>query len=153
MDSYKSIFLMVAVSFIAGYLSTMNMWTVDRSHARWHLNDFYMVLMMVCWMIIFGFIFMGKHMFSSKIVLVISIILVILLIYAIRNQIFINDAQFLNGMISHHSMAILMAEKIRDKTKDPRVKSLANNIIKSQLNEINLMTKILDETGKNNYVF
>lgn len=151
-DDNITIFLMLVASIVAGYLGTMNIWVVNVKHARWHLNDAYMVLLMIGWMFILSYLFCS-HMISSTIVLVLSILLVILMIYAIRNQSLINDTEFLNGMIPHHSMAILMAEKIKDKTSDPRIRHLADNIIKSQSNEIILMTKILNETSSNNYIF
>jgi hypothetical protein len=149
-DNNMSITLMLIISFVAGYLSTMNIWTVDFKHARWHINDLYMVSLMVAWMIFFNYIIMNNYT-TNNIILV--IIFVIIIIYAIRSQFLISDKQFLNGMIPHHSMAILMSEKIKNKTKDPRIKKLSMNIIKSQTDEINLMTNILNETNNNNYIF
>lgn len=153
MDDYIIIILMIVASFFAGYLSTMNIWAVDIKHVRWHLNDLYMVLLMTAWMLAFGFILMREHMMNSKMVFILAILLIIIMIYAIRKQALIDDKQFLNGMIPHHSMAILMAKRIREKSKDQRVINLANEIIRSQLYEIGLMTNILNETNSNRYVF
>lgn len=52
-------------------------------------------------------------------------------------------------MIPQHSMA----ERIKNRIKDPRIKQLAINIIESQSNEIELMTQILNESNDNNYLF
>lgn len=150
MSEQMSTFIMLGASFFAGYLSTMNMWVVNIKHARWHLNDLYMVLLMSGWMLLFSCI---TRMINSNVVLVISILLIISMIYAIRSQTLINDVQFLNGMIPHHSMAILMAEKIKNRTRDPRVLKLADDIIRSQSHEISLMTKILHETNQNYCIF
>lgn len=153
MDDNMMILMMIIASFIAGYLSTMNIWAVNIKHVRWQLNDVYMVALMSAWMIVMSYLLMRNHMINSTTVFIIAILLIIVIIYAIRKQVFINDKQFLNGMIPHHSMAILMARRIKEKTKDPRVMNLANQIIKSQTDEINLMTNILNETNSNYYIF
>jgi hypothetical protein len=144
---------MIVSSFIAGYLSTMNIWTVNIKHVRWHLNDLYMVLLMTSWMLVLGYLLLRNHMINSKVVFIIAILFIVIIIYAIRKQFLIDDKNFLNGMIPHHSMAILMAKRIKEKTKDPRIIKLANEIIKSQSEEINQMTNILNETGSNRYIF
>lgn len=153
MDDNMIILLMIISSFLAGYLSTMNIWAVNIKHVRWHLNDVYMVVLMTAWMIILSYLLLRNHMINSKTILIIAILFIIVIIYVIRKQVFIDDKQFMNGMIPHHSMAILMAERIKEKTKDPRIMYLANQIIKSQTDEINIMTNILNETNSNRYLF
>src|SRR3989304_1930621 len=46
-------------------------------------------------------------------------------------------------MIEHHSVALLMAEKILQKTKNPDITKLANQIYTSQTDEITLMKQLL----------
>lgn len=99
---------------------------------------------MTAWTFTLSFIFQ-RHMMDSQVIFIVSVLSIVIIIYLIRTQTFINDQQFLHGMIPHHSMAILTAEKIKDKTDDPRIRSLANNIILSQTKEIQLMEKILNE--------
>jgi uncharacterized protein (DUF305 family) len=70
-------------------------------------------------------------------------LLICITFYAIRKQTFVSDEQFLKGMIPHHSMAILMAKKIKEKTHNDDIKQLADNIIKTQTTEIVLMEKLL----------
>jgi hypothetical protein len=144
---------MIIISILSGLLSTMNIWTDRIDHVRWHLNDTYMALLMTGWMMIFSYFLLHNHMGNSKTVLVISVISVGLILYFIRRQVLIGDAQFLNGMIPHHSMAILMSKGIKEKSKDPRVLKLADQIIQSQSREITLMTNILNETNSNYYIF
>jgi hypothetical protein len=146
----EDVIMMIFISFIAGYLSTMNLWAVNLNHVRWHINDLYMVSSMVLWMLLLSYIVMWDN---NIIIMMVTTIVLILIIYGIRTQMLVDDKQYLNGMIPHHSMAILMSEKIKERTKDPRIKELANNIIKSQTNEIDMMTKILSDTNSNNYVF
>lgn len=61
----------------------------------------------------------------------------------LRKQILINDKQWLRRMISHHSTALTTSGKILKKTKNPKVKKLANEIIKTQNKEIAQMKSII----------
>lgn len=142
--TYDNIIIMGTIMMMSGFLSTMNLWVVNKKHARWHLNDLYMVLLMTAWSFALSYIFQ-RHMMSSQVIFIVSVLSIVMIIYLIRTQTFINDKQFLNGMIPHHSMAVLMAEKIKEKTNNPRIRSLANNIVTSQTKEIQLMEEILNE--------
>jgi hypothetical protein len=64
-------------------------------------------------------------------------------IYLYRKQIAVNDKQYLEGMIEHHSMAILTSEEILKKTDNYEVTKLAKNIIQTQTDEIGVMKKLL----------
>jgi Ca2+/Na+ antiporter len=69
--------------------------------------------------------------------------LLVIFIYLYRNQIYIEDIDYLYEMIEHHSMAILTSEEILQKTNSERVKKLAENIITTQQKEINYMKEII----------
>jgi len=140
MNHEMSIKALIIIAFIAGYLSSMNIWTVSPDHVRSHWNDNYMILLMTGWTLLFSFI-----LWSDSLNTILSIVFIIVIVYAIRVQAFVNDTHYLNGMIPHHSMAILMSEKILERTKNPRVRSLAQHIIESQYEEIDLMNDILNE--------
>ena len=64
----------------------------------------------------------------------------------IRRQILIDDDQFTKAMIEHHSTAVLMATTIKNKTSNPHVSRLAQEIIASQSKEIDLMKSWLIKT-------
>ena len=64
-------------------------------------------------------------------------------IYLYRKQIAINDKQYLEGMIEHHSMALLTSEEILNKTDDYNVAKIAKNIIQTQTDEIREMEDLL----------
>lgn len=66
-----------------------------------------------------------------------------LFIYLYRNQVAIVDKQYLNGMIEHHSMAILSSEEILKKTDNYNVAKLAKNIIQKQKDEIREMKDLV----------
>jgi Ca2+/Na+ antiporter len=76
--------------------------------------------------------------------LVIFCILVIF-IYLYRNQIYIEDKDYLEEMIEHHSMALLTSEEILEKTRSERVKKLAENIISTQEKEIEYMRQLIKQ--------
>ena len=63
--------------------------------------------------------------------------------YLYRKQIAINDKQYLEGMIEHHSMGIFQSEEILKKTDSYDVAKLAKNIIQTQNDELQIMTNLL----------
>lgn len=69
--------------------------------------------------------------------------LIALFIYLYRKQVGINDKQYLEGMLEHHSMSLLSSEEILKKTNDYNIAKLAKNIIQTQTDEIRDMRKIL----------
>lgn len=137
MDQHEmSMIPMIVISVIAALLSTMNVWVDNVDDMRFHLNDVYMAMLMTSWMVLLNAAYIGNF-----VVVVIGLISVGIVIYMIRNQSFINVCQFSKGMIPHHSMAILMAKEIKNKTKDDKIIQLADNIINSQTEEIQLMKR------------
>ena len=69
--------------------------------------------------------------------------LIALFIYLYRKQVGINDKQYLEGMLEHHSMSLLSSEEILKKTNDYNIAKLAKNIIQTQTDEIRDMREIL----------
>ena len=63
--------------------------------------------------------------------------------YLYRKQIAINDKQYLEGMIEHHSMAVFQSEEILKKTDKYDLAKLAKNIIQTQNDELRTMTNLL----------
>jgi hypothetical protein len=70
-------------------------------------------------------------------------VLLIALIFIYKKQLFIDDKNYLEEMIEHHSMALLTSNQIVGKTTDDKVKLLATNIIKTQEREIEQMKLLL----------
>jgi len=71
--------------------------------------------------------------------------LLVLFIYLYRKQLYIEDKDYLNQMIEHHSMTLLTSEGILEKTKSERVKKLAENIILTQEKEIGYMKQLIND--------
>lgn len=71
------------------------------------------------------------------------IILLLMMIYAYRKQLFVSDGEYLREMIEHHAMAILTSKQILSKTKNQYIAILARQIITTQESEIMNMKKLL----------
>ena len=146
MTDPKEIIIMMIIMFIAGLLSSMNIWVNKLSDMNFHLNDVYMSLLMCSW----SLVLMGIYYINATILFT-GIIFTFLMIYCIRTQLFIDEKQYIKGMIPHHSMAVLMSNQLFKKasnkdihvTKD--IKILSNHIINSQNDEINIMKSVLKE--------
>lgn len=109
-----------------------------------NIGKTYMSIIMALFMILIEIIMHDQsyNIFSSHWYISLFILIVIF-IYLYRNQIAINDKQYLEGMIEHHSMALLTSEKILKKTDNYDIAKLAKNIIQTQSDEINTMKNLL----------
>jgi hypothetical protein len=76
--------------------------------------------------------------FTFGIMLSVSISILLL-----REQLMIDDEQWLRRMIPHHSTALTTSHKIYNKTTNPKIKILAKEIIDTQEREIQLMKSML----------
>jgi hypothetical protein len=131
-----NVMFMVICMFFAGYASTMNNWIDNWDDFRFSLNDFYMVGLMTGWMLFFMGLFtlqVGKTIFG--------LIVVIIFFALIRTQAFVNEIQYLKGMIPHHSMAILMSKRLEKKPNS--IQHLLDQIIQTQKKEIIIMKQYL----------
>jgi hypothetical protein len=72
-----------------------------------------------------------------------SAVVAIALVAVNRSQRLIDDASFMKAMIPHHSIAINNARKAR--ISDPRVRELADEIISSQVREIQEMKLLVED--------
>lgn len=133
-----NVMFMVICMFFAGYASTMNNWIDNWDDFRFSLNDFYMVGLMTGWMFFFMGLFtlqLGKTLWG--------LLFVIIFFILIRKQIFVNEIQYLKGMIPHHSMAILMSEQLEKKPNS--IQHLLDQIIQTQKKEIIIMKQYLGD--------
>ena len=133
-----SIFTITIVSILSGLLSSMWVWSSSWYDIRLSINDFYMSILMTGWMFFFHGITMKyvKYIWIGVIVIIFSLIV-------IRLQLFVTPDQYLLGMIPHHSMAVLMSEKIIDKYGPHILDKLPLNIVHSQNREIVKMKRLL----------
>ena len=64
-----------------------------------------------------------------------------------RSQHFVDDREYMKGMIPHHSIAILTSE--RADIDDVRVRELADGIVETQRIEIAQMDWLIDDIAEN----
>jgi hypothetical protein len=72
-----------------------------------------------------------------------SVAIFALALWLVRSQRTVDDVSYMRAMIPHHSIAILTSE--RAQISDPRVRNLADQIIKTQRKEIAEMRTLIDE--------
>jgi uncharacterized protein (DUF305 family) len=146
--SYKNFFLMMIISFIIMY-SVMFLNVDEASHIYLSLTRTYMAMLMVLPMGVVMMLLMGKMYLNKKLnnsIIVTCIVLIGVFIAALRTQTPVDDVQYMRAMIPHHSSAI-MTSRHAD-IKDPEVKQLSEQIIKSQEEEIGQMKNILKRMKK-----
>lgn len=136
--------LMFIGSFIIQYLLMSSIMVNNISDITNSLGKFYMSIIMGLYMVILE-VMMHDHQYdvvSTKFYGILGFLLVaFILLY--RNQQLITDKQYLEGMIEHHSMAILTSNKILEKTDNYNVAKLAKEILQKQQDEIIVMKDLL----------
>ncbi|EAR15054.1 hypothetical protein RB2501_12027 [Robiginitalea biformata HTCC2501] len=124
---------------------TMYFNTYEFSHVFFSWTRLYMTLIGIGGMAIIMFLFM-RHMYKNKqkniAVILVSVLLMVVSTYLVRQQIPIGDVKWMRAMIPHHSIAILTSN--RADLKDPEVKKLAEEIIKAQEREIAEMKRMIE---------
>lgn len=142
--SYKKFALMLLISFVIMY-SVMFLNVAQADHIYLSTNRFYLALLMVAPMAVVMVALMGKMYPNKKLntgIIIGSIVVFAVIVAALRTQTPISDVQYMKAMIPHHSSAILNSKKAN--LKDPEVKKLAEQIIRSQEEEIAEMKAILE---------
>lgn len=141
---YPKFFLMLGISFIIMYL-VMFMNIADGAHFHLNTNRAYMAVLMVAPMAVVMLLMMG-HMYRDRkknmIILAGSVLVFVLALWGLRQQAGIADVQYMKAMIPHHSSAILTSRQAE--ISDPEVRKLADEIIKTQLEEIAQMESMLE---------
>ena len=145
-DLLKRQVIMFIIMVLVGILfNPMNILAYRLSDLYLALTLFYGGLLMASNMIwaheIVHYLHMGH--FNIYVFLVGVVLSVLVSIYLLREQAFVNDEQWLRRMISHHSTALTTSNKIVKRTKNEKIMNLANEIIETQEREIELMKKLL----------
>jgi hypothetical protein len=143
---YKRQIIMFIIMVIVGMLfNPMNILAYRFSDLYVSQTLFYGGLLMASNMMwaheIVHYLSMGHFnmlVFSVGIILSISVSILLL-----RQQLLVDDKQWLRRMISHHSTALTTSHKIYNKTNNPEVKKIATGIIDTQEKEIQLMKSML----------
>lgn len=64
-------------------------------------------------------------------------------LWLVRSQETVNDVSYMSAMIPHHSIAIMTSERAH--IQDPRVRKLADGIIRAQVKEIAEMKALISD--------
>ncbi len=144
MKNYYKFGGMIAASTVVMFLFTyLN--TYEMGHIYFSETRAYMALLMGATMAVIMLAFM-QHMLQNptmnRIIVLVSIAVFALSLYLVRSQITVDEVSYMKAMIPHHSIAILTSSRAR--IEDPRVRTLADDIIAAQEREIEEM-KILIE--------
>jgi len=145
--SYLRFAAMIAASAVTMYVVMyFNTYSIDHVYFSWTRVFMTMMSTAVMALIMLGFMhnMYRSRAFNAAVVLV-SVVLFGSGLWLVRSQATIGDVAWMEGMIPHHSIAILTSENAQ--ITDPEVKELANSIISAQVAEIDEM-KILIEKLK-----
>jgi len=136
--------VMFVGSFLIQYFLMPPIMVNNRLYITNNIGKAYLATIMGLFMVLLE-VMMHDHqykVFSSNFYIIL-IALLTLFIYLYRAQVAINDKQYLEGMVEHHSMGIFTSEQILKKTDSYDVAKIAKNIIQQQQDEIREMTSIL----------
>lgn len=142
---YKSKIIMFSVMVIIGMLfNPMNILAYRFSDLYISRTLFYGGLLMASNMMwaheIVHYLSIGHF---NVFIFFIGIILSSSISLLLRQQLLVDDKQWLKRMIPHHSTALTTTHKIYNKTNNPKIKDLAKEIIDTQEKEIQLMKSML----------
>lgn len=151
-----AIWTMFLASIVIGYVTMPIMLGFTSPYIRNNSNKVISSLLMGCLMALIEVIMHSSMMSNSKIVIYFIgfVILAGVLVYLLQSQAFLTIDGFLDGMIEHHAMALVMVKPILDSStpsridktdsRFPAVANLANGIYTTQLKEIATMNHLLE---------
>lgn len=146
---YVRFLLMIATSTVVMYALTYSN-VFDVAHIRFSAERGYMAVVMGCAMAIVMMAFMW-HMYpvvrANVAIIGSAAVLGVLAFLGSQTQAFVGDVAYMDGMIPHHSIAILTSE--RATLLDLRVQDLAQEISDTQVREIKEMSWLVDDIESN----
>ncbi len=145
MNPYLKFTLMIVTSTIVMFIM-MYFNTYQLDHVYFSETRAYMALYMGAVMAIIMLAFMTNMYKKTKINLMVygvSVVLFAIGLWAVRSQETVDQVDWMQAMIPHHSIAILTSE--RADIEDPRVRELADGIIEAQKREIGEMKALVEE--------
>lgn len=148
--SYMRFFVMIGTAMVAMFLLMYTHSYQIFDHAWFSETRLFMTLIMGSSMIIIMLLFMlgmYKNSKANAAIFVGAFIMLVLSIWLVRSQATVDQVDYMEGMIPHHSIAILTSE--RASMNDLRVQKLAEEIIKAQRKEIKEMEWLIKDIRTN----
>jgi hypothetical protein len=147
--TYGRFLAMIGTSTVLMYLLTYtNVFAF--AHIRFSEERVYMALLMGSMMAIVMMGFMWRMHPDHRInwaIIAGALALGLVAFGLSQSQVLVHDTRYMQGMIPHHSIAILTSE--RAGIQDLRVRELADGIIAAQVREIAEMDWLIDDIGQN----
>lgn len=141
---------MVGTSTLAMFFLTYLNSEKILGHAWFSETRLFMTLLMGSSMMAIMLTFMARHYGNKGMNIAIYLLALALFfsaIWLVRSQATIDEVDYMEGMIPHHSIAILTSE--RAQIADPRVRALADAIISAQRREIKEMEWLIADIKEN----
>lgn len=138
--SYAKFFAMIATSVIVMFLLMYVHSYQVLDHAWFSETRLFMAMIMGGAMMIVMLAFMlsmYRKPVANAAIFAGGALLLAASVWLVRSQVTVDDADYMEGMIPHHSIAILTSERAR--IVDPRARRLADEIIEAQRREIKEM--------------
>jgi hypothetical protein len=144
MELTYSLWFMMICSFLIQMLVMSSIMTNSYVNITFSMGKFYMSVIMAVLMGLLEVLMYDIHMRVINLYYYLILFFILsIFIYLYRNQLYIEDKDYLKEMIEHHSMAILTSDEILQKTNSERVKKLAETILKIQEKEIEYMKQLI----------
>jgi hypothetical protein len=144
MELTFSLWFMMIGSFVIQMLVMSRIMTNSSTNITFSVGKFYMSVIMALLMGLLEVLMYDIHMRMISLYYYAGLFFMLyVFIYLYRNQMYIEDKDYLEEMIEHHSMAILTSNEILQKTKSERVKKLAETILTTQEKEIEYMKHLI----------
>ena len=145
MNPYLKFSLMILTSTVVMFIM-MYFNTYQWDHVYFSETRAYMALYMGAMMAVIMLAFMGNMYKKTKVNLMVygmSVVLFAFGLWGVRSQATVDQVDWMQAMIPHHSIAILTSS--RADIEDPRVRKLADDIIEAQKREIGEMQALIEE--------
>jgi hypothetical protein len=144
MELKFSLWFMIVGSFIIQFFLMSGIMSNTYKNITFSLGKFYISVIMALLMGLLEVLMYDIQMSIISLYYYFGLFFILgLFIYLYRNQIYIEDKDYLKEMIEHHSMAMLTSDEILQNTKSERVKKLAEIILVTQEKEIEYMKQLL----------
>ena len=150
--NYLKFFGMIATSMVLMYGITYLESFQILTHAWFSETRVFVALMMgsVMTVVMLGFMWRMYRNKGANIAIIIGAVIAFSAsLFLLRSQITVTGVDYMEGMIPHHSIAILTSE--RAQIVDPRVRELADEIILAQRREIKEMEWLIGDIRENGY--
>ncbi|MDP3689801.1 DUF305 domain-containing protein [Bradyrhizobium sp.] len=141
--SYGRFATMIVTSTVVMFaLMYLNTWALD--HVFYSQTRTWMALLMgaVMAMIMLSFMWdMYKNRMANIAIMVGSVAVFAASLWLVRSQQTVSDLSYMKAMIPHHSIAVMTSDRAH--IRDPRVRRLADDILKAQVREIREMKDLI----------